>query len=230
VISASAALADVYVLSSTAAAIDPGRRLSSNETIVIPAGSLIRAVLPSGKTQTIKGPFSGPVAALEAGQSHDLGVLAWLRGMLESGGSREVTPGATRGITRAAPRVRLAFSWSAVPALADATVCVEKGSRLQLVRAPQTHAERVGILDIASGARGETEWEGASEVAPWPPELTPRADATFQLLMADRTQRRVSIRVLEQLPTDDDVLAQLHKLGCRFQFEAWVRAKMASSP
>jgi hypothetical protein len=36
------------------------------------------------------------------------------------------------------------------------------------------------------------------------------------------------LRVLPTLPADDDVLTELHRLGCKQQFEAWVREKVAS--
>ena len=110
-----AAHADVYVLESTTMTISSGSHLAASDTIMIPKGSFIRAVLPSGKTQTIKGPYSGSVADLDKGQPHNDGVIAWIRNILETGGSKEATPGATRGIRREPAAVNMAFSWSAVP-------------------------------------------------------------------------------------------------------------------
>src|SRR6202011_214767 len=99
------ARADLYVLESTTTTIRPGSHLAANDPISIPAGSFIRAVLPSGKTQTIKGPFSGSAADLDKGQALNEGVLAWLRSILETGGPKEFTPGAPRSIRREPPRV-----------------------------------------------------------------------------------------------------------------------------
>jgi len=222
--------ADVYVLESTALSISSGRHLASGDTIVIPAGSFIRAVLPSGKTQTIKGPFSGPVADIDKGESHNEGVLAWIRTMLETGGAREATPGATRSIRPvAASAPRPAFSWSALPVTADATVCIEKDNKLQLVRTQSARADRVTIIDTVSGGRGEALWEAGSVAAEWPARLIPSADTSFYLQMPDQPQRQIRVHVFEKLPADDDVLMELHKFGCKLQFEAWVREKMGAS-
>jgi CHASE2 domain-containing sensor protein len=43
----------------------------------------------------------------------------------------------------------------------------------------------------------------------------------------DRPRRQIVLRVLQKLPADDDVLTELHRLGCKQQFEAWVREKVA---
>jgi hypothetical protein len=44
----------------------------------------------------------------------------------------------------------------------------------------------------------------------------------------DRPQRQLRFRILEQLPADDDVLVVLQGEGCRSQFNAWVRERLAS--
>jgi len=223
-----AARADIYVVESSIAAIAAGSRLADSATIAIPAGGHIRAVLPSGKTQTIRGPFNGPVADLAKGQARNEGVLTWIRSILETGGSKEVTPGATRSIGRESARPRTGFSWSAVP-VADGAVCVEKGAKLQLVRAPSARPDRVTVVDMANAVRGEAQWEAGSDVAAWPATVAPRSDAIYHLLLSDRPQRQVTLRVLERLPADGDVLTELHRLGCKSQFEAWVREKLAAS-
>ena len=223
-----AAHADVYVLESTTTTISSGSHLAASDTIIIPKGSFIRAVLPSGKTQTIKGPYSGSVADLDKGQPHNDGVISWIRNILETGGSKEATPGATRGIRREPAVVNMAFSWSAVPVTADAVVCIARNGTVQLVRAPSPRAERVTIVDTLSGARGEAQWEAGGADAAWPANLTPRADTIYYLLIPDRPQRQLRFRILEQLPADDDVLVVLQGEGCRSQFNAWVRERLAS--
>ena len=223
-----AAHADVYVLESTTTTISSGSHLAASDTISIPKGSFIRAVLPSGKTQTIKGPYSGLVADLDKGQPHNDGVISWIRNILETGGSKEATPGATRGIRREPAAVNMAFSWSAVPVTADAVVCIARNGTVQLVRAPSPRAERVTIVDSLSGARGEAQWEAGSDAAAWPANLMPRADTIYYLLVPDRPQRQLRFRILEQLPADDDVLLVLQGEGCRSQFNAWVRERLAS--
>jgi len=61
------ALAQVYIIESTAPGIKVGAQLAMTDSVSIPAGASVRAVLPSGKTQTVKGPYSGSVADLAKG-------------------------------------------------------------------------------------------------------------------------------------------------------------------
>jgi len=112
------AAAQIYVMESTVAAVRVGSAIDMGDTLSIPAGGHIRAVLPSGKTQTIKGPYTGSVADLAKGQPVNEGVAAWIKNVLKTGGATESTAGATRSIARPPERPVPAFSWSAIP-LAD---------------------------------------------------------------------------------------------------------------
>src|SRR4029078_10323617 len=60
----SPAAAQIFVMESTVPAIRVGRALEMDATLSVPAGGHLRCVLPSGKTQTVKGPYSGKVADL----------------------------------------------------------------------------------------------------------------------------------------------------------------------
>ncbi len=225
--SALPARAELYIIESTTAAIKAGSRLADGDSLSIPAGAQIRAVLPSGKTQTIRGPFQGRVADLAKGTPNE-GVLSWIKNILLTGGATEATPGAVRSISRAQPKPRMSFSWSAIPVTMDGTICVEKGAGLQLLRAPSSRPERITVIDAVRSERGEAQWEGDSETVAWPAGVTPRADAIYDLLVQGRPRRQVTLRVLAQLPADADVLTELHKLGCKYQFEAWVRERLAN--
>jgi hypothetical protein len=225
--SASSAAAQLYVMESTVAAIRVGSAFDMNATIPVPAGSYIRAVLPSGKTQTIKGPYNGTVADLAKGQPINEGVTAWLKNILKTGGSTESTTGIMRSVVRAAEKPRAAFSWSTIPVM-DGTVCIEKGANLRLVRVASSKTERVTVLDTDNGQQAEARWEAGADTADWPSGVTPRPDVIYYLLAPDRLRRQITLRVLERLPAEDDVLAELHKLGCSSQFEAWVREKLAA--
>src|SRR5262245_45615505 len=59
--------ADIYVMESSVPGMKVGARLADSDTLTLPAGGHVRAVLPTGKTQTIRGPFSGKVADLTKG-------------------------------------------------------------------------------------------------------------------------------------------------------------------
>jgi hypothetical protein len=225
--SASSAAAQLYVMESTVAAMRVGSAFDMNATIALPAGSYIRAVLPSGKTQTIKGPYTGTVADLAKGQPINEGVTAWLKNILKTGGATESTTGVTRSIARPPDKPRAAFSWSTIPVV-DGTVCIEKGAKLRLVRVASAKAERVTVVDAGNGQQADVQWEAGSDTADWPAGVAPRADVTYYVLVPDRPRRQITLRVLERLPAEDDVLSELHRLGCSSQFEAWVRGKLAA--
>jgi hypothetical protein len=222
------ARADLYVIESTVPTITPRSRLLADDKLEIPAGGSIRAVLPSGKTQTIKGPYSGSVGDLDKGVARNEGMLGWLRNILQTGGASEATPGATRSIGRAPPKPSASFSWTVVPVTVDGNICVQKGAKLQLARAPSVRAAQVTVVEAASSERGEAQWQPGSDTAAWPAGVALRADATYYLLMQDRPRRQITLRLVEQLPADADILNELYKLGCKYQFETWVRGTLAS--
>jgi hypothetical protein len=226
--SAPSAEAQVYVIESTSAAIKSGSKLADTDALDIPAGAVIRAVLPSGKTQTIRGPYQGTVADLAKGQPTNEGVAAWLKNILLTGGSTEATPGAVRSAAPAAARPRTGFSWVAVPATIDGSVCIQNGAALQIVRAPSPRTARVIVVDQANSQQGESQWEGNGESTAWPASVGPRPDGVYDIMVEGRPRRQVTLRVLDKLPAESDVLTELHRLGCKYQFESWVRERMAA--
>jgi hypothetical protein len=227
--SASSAAAQLYVMESTVAAIRVGSAFDMNATIALPAGSYIRAVLPSGKTQTIKGPYTGTVADLAKGQPINEGVTAWLKNILKTGGATESTTGATRSIARPPDKPRAAFSWSTIPVV-DGTVCIEKGAKPTLVRTGTAKpAEHATIVDPGNGRQAEAQWAEGADSAGWPAGLALRADTTYYVILPDRPRRQITLRLLDRLPDEDDVLAELQRRGCSGQFAAWVRGKLAAA-
>jgi hypothetical protein len=223
-----AALAQLVVIESTASGIRPGARFEDSDVLSVPAGSEIRVVLPSGKTRTVRGPFSGTVGELNKGEPRNEGVMVWLMEFLRTGGARESAPGATRGIAPVAAKP-IGFSWSAVPVTASGSVCVRKGARLELVRPPSSRAEDAVVVDAQNATRGEAQWEAGSTTAAWPANLVPRSNAIYYVqLSGGRPQRQITLRVLDKLPADEDVLAELHRFGCKQQFEAWVKGPTVS--
>lgn len=219
--------AQVYVLESTADGVKPGTAYKAGERIAIPAGASIRAVMPSGKTQTIKGPFTGPAEELAKGHQANESVLAWFKNLLQTGGSNERTPGVTRSFR--AGDAPAPFSWTAVPTTADATICVGKGTQLQLRRSASQRAERYIVLNQVTSERGDVEFSAGSETAPWPSGVPVRADAAYSLLGTEgQPRKQVTLRVLDSLPGDEDVLAVLATRECRYQFDAWVKGKVAA--
>jgi len=217
----------VYVIESTTAAVKVGTAFALDDRITVPAGASIRIVMPSGKTQTIKGPYSDPVAGLATGQKANDGVMAWIKTLMQTGGSHERTPGATRSAR--APGSPASFSWTAIPVATDSTICVDKRAKLELRRSPSPRAERFIVVDMKTEQRAEVEFAAGSETAPWPAGVAPRPDGEYVFLAPEnRPRRQVTLRVLDSLPGEDDVLAELAARDCKHQFDAWVREKMAA--
>jgi hypothetical protein len=217
----------VYVLESTAASVKVGTAYAMSDRITIPAGASVRVMMPSGKTQMIKGPYSEVAADLAKGQRANDGVVAWIKTLMQTGGSHEKTPGATRSAR--APEQPVAFSWTAIPVTANSTICVEKGAKLQLRRAPSPNADRVTVVDLVTTERGEATFAAGSETAPWPAGVTPKPDGDYAILAPEnRPRRQLTLRVLDRLPGEDDILAELEARECKYQFDAWVKEKMAA--
>lgn len=218
----------VYVLESTATNMKVGTAFAMTDRITVPAGASVRVVMPSGKTQMIKGPYSGVAAELAKGQKTNDGVVAWIKNLVQTGGSSEKTPGATRSAR--APEQPAGFSWTAIPVTADSTICVEKGAKLQLRRMPSPSADRITVVDLATSERGEAVFAAGSDTAQWPAGVTPKPDGDYTLLAPEnRPRRQLSLRVLDSLPSEDDILAELAARECKYQFDAWVKEKMAAS-
>jgi hypothetical protein len=217
----------IYVLESTATTVKVGTAYAMGDRITIPAGGSVRVMMPSGKTQMIKGPYSGVAADLAKGQKPNDGVVAWIKTLMQTGGSHERTPGATRS-ARAPEQQPVAFSWTAIPVTANSTICVEKGAKLQLRRAPSPNEDRVTVVDLVTAERGEVTFTAGSETAPWPAGVTPKPDRDYEILAPEnRPRRQLTLRVLDRLPGEDDILPELAARECKYQFDAWVKEKMA---
>jgi hypothetical protein len=219
------AAADIYVMESSVPGMRVGARLASAETLSVPSGTYVRAVLPSGKTQTIRGPFSGKVADLTKGMESNESLMVPVRKILETGGATETTAGGTRSVARVGrPRT---FSLTEIPAWVTGKVCVLKGGSAMLVRQSSAGAERAMLVDAKSFERAQVTWESGSATVAWPASLKLAPDATYQVLVPDRESRDITVRVLDKAPADDDMLVELHKLGCSYQLESWLRERMA---
>jgi hypothetical protein len=219
------AAADIYVMESSVPGMRVGARLKDSESLTLPAGGQIRAVLPSGKTQTIRGPFSGKVADLTKGTESNESLMEPVRKILETGGATQTTAGGTRSVARVGrPR---GFSLTEIPAWVTGKVCLLKGGSAMLVRQSSAGAERAMLVDAKSFERAQVTWESGSTTVAWPASLKLAPDATYQVLVPDRESRDVTVRILDKAPADDDMLVELHKLGCSYQLESWLRERMA---
>jgi hypothetical protein len=218
---ASAQESRIYVIESNVSSIQAGKEYALAEPMTIPAGGSIRAVMPSGKTQTIKGPHSGPLSELAKGQKVNDRVFSWIKSFLDTGGAQEKTTGAAR--SAAPPPAPMVFSWNAVPITYDGAVCVVKGRPLELVRTNTQGDGRAIIVDIEKAAKGDARWASGSRSTTWPSDVAIRPDGTFTLLVPDQPARQVTLSVLEQAPSAEDTLSTLAARGCKYQFDTWMK-------
>jgi len=219
------AAADIYVMESSVPGMRVGARLTDNDSLSLPAGGQIRAVLPTGKTQTIRGPFSGKVADLTKGMESNESLMGPVRKILETGGSRETSSGGTRSVGAKAQAPR-GFSLVEVPAWVTGKVCVLKGGNVALARQSAAGAERAMLVDAKTFERAQVTWEAGQATTAWPQTLKLQPDATYQVLVQDREGRDVTLRFLDKAPDEDDMLVELHKLGCAHQLETWLRERL----
>ena len=222
---ASAQQGRIYVIESTVTSIEAGKEYALSDRLTIPAGGTIRAVMPSGKTQTIRGPHSGPLSDLAKGQNMNERVFSWIKSFFETGGAQEKTIGAARSAAPPPPPPP-AFSWTAVPIDHDGDVCVIKGRPLQLVRAHTKSAGRITVVDVEKAGKGDARWAKGGWTTAWPSSVAVRPDGTFTLLVPDEPAREVTLRVLDRVPGADDTLNALAARGCKEQFDAWMRQQM----
>jgi hypothetical protein len=97
---ATSANADVLVLRPGATGYKVGQTLDDNARLVVPAGSSMDVVLPSGDTHSVAGPFEDKVSTLTRGVRKDAKAWSeWLR-RLATGQQTEHQVGGTRGGTR----------------------------------------------------------------------------------------------------------------------------------
>lgn len=220
---------DVYVIESSVPSIKVGTSFGAADKISVPAGGYLRAVLPSGKTHTIKGPYQGTVADLAGGQARNEGVIAWLRALMQTGGATEGTSGATRSMRRSnAPAIPVPFSWTAVPVTSDGDLCVQRGATLQLTRSSTARAEQVTVVDAVSKAQGHAAWAAGQDATPWPAAVPARHDGVYLLVIPDRARRQVKLHMLDRVPAEADILTTLQAQNCKAQFHTWVRERMTA--
>ena len=154
--------------------------------------------------------------AWRKGQKANDGVMAWIKNLVQTGGSNEKTPGATRSARGAeAPVALLLDRHTSHQRQHDLRRA--KAPSCELRRAASPRAERVIVVDAATAERGEVEFAAGSEHRAWPAGVTLRPDGDYVVARAGRTgqRRQMTLRVLDSLPGEDDVLAELAARECK---------------
>lgn len=227
---APAARADVIVLSSTAPALKAGAVLPDSAALDLPKGARIRVMLPSGRTQEIKGPSKAMIADISRGEARNEGLwndvvnaMARQKRADESvvGAVRSVAPSGTRGAAPAPAEAKPSFSWRMVPIDAGGDVCIEKGVALDLLRSKPGKPLTVIVVNRQDQRRGEASFAVGSATAKWPASVG--ADVgMYAVSFPDQPVRTIRLRPIAPLPAADETLRVLHSQRCLAQIEAWL--------
>lgn len=224
------AQAELIVLSSSTAQVKSGAVLADSASLDVPAGARVRVMLPSGRTQEIKGPAKSKVADISKGEARNEGlwndvvsVISRQKKADESvvGAVRSVAPpSGTRGV--AAPTsAKSGFSWRIVPLDPGGDVCVEKGVALELLRTKPGKPLSVVIVNRQDQRRGEATFAVGSATAKWP--VSAGTDVgMYAVSFPDGPPRTIRLRPIAPLPAADETLRVLHGQRCLAQIEAWL--------
>lgn len=194
--------------------LTPGTRIDGEAPLELADGASLTLVTLSGRTVTLKGPFSGPPAP--AGSAAADGKLLDAVGKLVQSEQRS----ASAGGFRAGPGGDSPDDWRWIDAARSGNHCLPEGTPALLWRA-QTGEE--DYLDVRGpGGSEEIWWEEDEATTAWPEEV-PLADGkSYSLRLEGATStRRITMHMLPagdvDLPTRLD---QLVAAGC--QRQAWL--------
>ncbi len=223
--------AELMVLSSSAPSVKSGVVLGDAATLDIPAGAKVRVMLPSGRTQEIKGPAKPKVADISKGEARNEGlwndvvnVISRQKSASESvvGAVRSAAPpSGTRGYNATPPAPKPSFSWRMVPIDPGGDVCIEKGAALELLRTRPGKPLSVAIVNRQDQKRGEATFAVGSVTAAWPASVGSEV-GIYQISFPDGPARTIRLRPIAPLPAADETLRVLHGQRCLAQVEAWL--------
>jgi hypothetical protein len=221
---AGAAAADILVVSSSVPGLKPGTQLPDSAHLDVPAGAKVRVMLPSGATLSVNGPANRLVKDVTKGEPIVESVWSKAKELLETGGVDQSRPGATRGAVPRVPAPAPVTGWNVIPATANGSVCVERGSRLVLAR-PAGSSQREGtIIDTAANTRASVTWLDGAAQADWPEALKPSAATVYQVTVQGQSMRQLRLKLLDKRDLDEaNALKSLLGNDCLQQARALTR-------
>ncbi|MEQ1615514.1 MAG: hypothetical protein ABL904_22400 [Hyphomicrobiaceae bacterium] len=224
-LTATAASADILIVSSSAPELKPGMQLADSDKLDVPAGAKVRVMLPSGATLQINGAASRPVKDISKGEPLVETVWAKAKELLATGGVDQSRVGATRSFKPSpAPTAVSSFSWTMIAASATGNVCVERGARLSIERPAAGRAADVTVIDTAKNMKAIVGFAGDAMTADWPGAMPPSADTIYQITAAGTGQRQIKLRLIDKAGTADGAaMRTLLENDCRTQAKAWAK-------
>lgn len=226
------AAAEVIVLQSDVEGIASGALLTDDKVVKIPNGRMLKVILPSGASKTIKGPFEGKASALASGAGGNPSLWDTLKKLAEGGKEERETIGAVRSLgTNDEDEEPARFSWDVISADAKGTVCIAAGAKdIKIARPPGSKANRAIVIDARKNTRAEVRWADGKRTTVWPDSIALHDGGIYVVLMAKQPFRQLQIKTLTPpLPSADRLLADLFKAQCLHQMQTWINAAKAGN-
>jgi hypothetical protein len=209
-----ASAAEFVVVAGGAPGLMPGQVVQSGATLEIPAGASVTLVSESGKTLTLKGPYSGPAGTGAAGGGNPgPGLIKALSGLLTVSGRETASLGAMRGVQPSPPP----DPW-VVDIARSGDHCVPAKDPVRLWRAKKDKARILFLKNLGDKSKSVTDWPAGSSALAWPAEVTLGDGGRYLLGLKGSQARRFNLHLVPAgLPTDAHRAAWMAKKGCVIQ-------------
>ena len=214
----SAQAQQLVVIASGAPSLKPGQVVKSGTAIEIPAGASVTLVSETGKTVTLKGPFSGPAKA--GGQGGGKGgadnkLIASLSGLLSGSGKETGSLGAMRAV---APLKPPSDAW-VINTGKSGDFCVQATGPVMLWREKAAKARILTLKNLTDKSKSKAEWPAGSTTLEWPSKVTLADGARYLLRMkGSRAARKLKLHLVPgDLPSDAHRAAWMARNGCEKQ-------------
>jgi len=206
------------VIASGAPSLKPGQVVKSGTAIEIPAGASVTLVSETGKTVTLKGPFSGPAKAGGQGGGKGSGddkLIASLSGLLSGSGKETGFLGAMRAVTPPKPP---SDAW-VIDTGKSGDVCVQAKGPVMLWREKAARARILTLKNLTDKSRSKAEWPAGSATLEWPSKVTLTDGARYLLRMkGSRAARKLKLHLVPGgLASDAHRAVWMARNGCEKQ-------------
>ncbi|MGD1922723.1 MAG: hypothetical protein ACFB03_00845 [Paracoccaceae bacterium] len=207
-----ASAAPVIILSGEVNGQGPGSLIEETPVISIPTGAVLVFNDPTGQTQTIAGPFEGPI---NADRTADTAPASGLDRLIASRSAEQSLLGAIRTAPGLAPTEAELIS------IAQSSVqCLASGVKARLWRPETLNADSFfKVTHANSGAVAGSVWHDGTQQVDWPSEVPLISGAHYrvELEIAPRPVEITLFLAPRTFDTDTDLASWMGRVGCRRQ-------------
>ena len=209
-IAGQAAAQDLVVIASSASGIKAGQMIKSGAALDVPAGANVTLVSQSGKTITLKGPFSG-VPGGGGGGGGDKSLVASLSKLMSASGSKSAALGTMRSGVAKEPDT----PW-AVDVGRSGTHCVSAGGPVTLWRGDAAKSSSIRIKNMTAGAKATVTWPAGAKTLDWPAQTTLADGNTYLLrIKGKKSATKITLHLVPaELPSAPHKAVWMAEKGC----------------